>query len=91
MAVDTPASASIDAGRDDDDRRAHGHDGEKAGVGGRLQQRVQIVEVVDGGARLQVDVAAGREREHQAEERDDEHEARLLPRDQAHESGAHRR
>ena len=40
----------IDAAGNDDDRCADGHDGEEAGVGRRLDQRVRVEEVVDGAA-----------------------------------------
>ena len=41
------ADRQIDAARDDDDGRAHRHDRDEARVGGGLDQRVRVEEVVD--------------------------------------------
>ncbi|MEN6645552.1 MAG: hypothetical protein ABFE08_24160 [Armatimonadia bacterium] len=55
------ADGEINASGDDDHGGAHGHDREERGVGGGLQQRVDIEEVVDCAASLEIDMAAGQQ------------------------------
>ena len=52
--------------------------GEEARVGRSLDQRVGVEEVVDLGAGEPIDVRAGEQRQHGAEEQDDQHQPGLL-------------
>jgi hypothetical protein len=75
------AHREIDPSGNDHHRRAHGHDGEEARVGRGLNEGVRIEEVVDRLAGGAIQVGAREHREDEAEEHDDEHEARLLRRE----------
>ena len=64
--VDRP-DGQIDAARDDHDRGADRHDREEARVGGSLNQRVRVEEVVDLGSREPIDVRTRKHGQEQTE------------------------
>jgi hypothetical protein len=68
----------VDPARDDDDGGADRHDRKEAGVGGRLNERVGIEEVVDLGACHPVNMRSGERGQQQAERRDDQDEPGLF-------------
>ena len=85
------AHGEVDPRRDDDDRGAHRHDREEAGVGGGLDEGVGVEEVVHGPARHPVRVGAREEGEQRPQQQDHEHEAGLRRAQEASEEGGHGR